>query len=307
MNKNYNIVDEIDLKDENPVGETKKVEPRADFRQTTVIELYKSVGGLCSKCKRYTIARNPETGKYVSIGEAAHIFGARRSKQSPRPNYDLTDEELRDFNNGIWLCRNCHRQVDYDQGFFSSDDLLDMKKSAEKLAYDLLNKDIQTIVPINYEKLDLSILSPFQKALIHFELKKYGKVSFDLADNFWDFENELFNEKRYNRLIPFKKGSRDFDWNDCWDIFLKIGFGECDESYFRIVSEKLWLQIYKDYSFLLKNPELEKEIANSIPDILKLTYKDAEDIVYEKLSKFEVHLSKIVDDFIDILEKNVNI
>jgi hypothetical protein len=308
--KNYNIVDEIDIQDDDPAAETKLVENRAEFGSNTIIALYKSVGGLCSQCHRYTVARNPKTGKFVSIGEAAHIFGAKRSKGSPRPNYEMTNDELRSFENGIWLCRNCHRQIDYDQDFFNSDDLVTMKRSAEQLAYDLLNKDIDIPYSINYEIFELSHFNNFQLCLIHFELTNVGVVSFDLEDeDYWIFEDELFKAKKYNRFIPFIKGMKNyitgFRWDTCWDSFLKIGFGECFQNSYSINNEKLQLLVYRDYSFLLKNPEVEKQIQSKIPDILNLNAKEATYILDYELECFEESLIFIWDDFIRIIEKKL--
>lgn len=310
MKKNYNKVDEIELKDEDPVAETRKVEPRAKFNKQTIIELFKSVGGLCSKCRRYTIARNPATGKYVSIGEAAHIYGAKRTLQSPRPNFNMTDEELRDFSNGIWLCRNCHRQIDYDQDFFDSNVLTDMKRNAEQLAYDLINKDIDTIVPINYEMFDLSFFSKFQLCLIHLELKS-NNVSFDLSDGYEyrKFMKDLLENPLYTRHVPITEDDNatttPFRWGKEWESFRKFGFGNGDSNNYSLNTYKLYLVIYKNYSYLLKNPTIQSKIQELIPDVIYLSSKEVDVILYEKLKDYDDQLEIIIEQFIVILENKI--
>lgn len=308
MKENYNKVKEIDLKDDDPIAETKKIEPRANFHPQTIIELYKSVGGLCSKCRRYTIARNPITQKYISIGEAAHIYGARRSLKSPRPNFEMTDEELSHFNNGIWLCRNCHRQIDYDQDFFDSDILKKMKENAEQRAYDLLNKDIDNIIPINYEIFDLSFFSKFQLCLIHSEIK-LNNVNFDFSDNYREFLIDLQNNPLYTRHVPITEDdtdrTTDFRWGDCWDSFRKFGIGNGDNNGYSLNQSKLLLVIYKNFSHLLKEPPIEKEIQNLIPDVIYLSPKDVDLILYNKLENYDKYLENILEQFIVMLENKI--
>lgn len=306
---NYNLVEEIDIKDDDPKAATKKVEPRADFNKSTIIELYKSVGGFCSKCKRITIARNPKTKKYVSIGEAAHIFGAKRSKKSPRSNDEMTREELKSFENGIWLCRNCHRQVDYDFPSFDSDKLIEMKKKAEKHAYDLINKNIDDIVLINYDEFDIYIFNKFQQCLLHYELVNEGIVSFDLTDySYTEFIQGLFNEKKYVKHIPFKMGDKQqntsFRWDDCWDIFMRLDIGNVYENSYSLNWININLLIYKEYAFLLEKPKIEEEIKMIIEKNLSKD-NNGPNISFDDLSNYEDELIIISNKFIKILEKQI--
>lgn len=135
------------------IVETLKVEPRANFSSSTIEKLYKSNGGLCSRCGRMTTAYNHENLKYISIGEAGHIFGAKRtSDKSPRSNSTLTNDFLKNFENGIWLCKNCHKLIDDAEKDFSSDLLLKMKKKASSLAYDSLKRGIEFYELIQNDK-----------------------------------------------------------------------------------------------------------------------------------------------------------
>jgi hypothetical protein len=55
----------------------------------------------------------------ISIGEAAHIFGARQG--AARYREEMTDVSRAEITNGIWLCRNCHRLIDSDASRFPAD------------------------------------------------------------------------------------------------------------------------------------------------------------------------------------------
>ncbi len=310
--QNYNKVDEKELNEIDSIKETKKIEKRANFKSDVINALYKSVGGLCSKCHRYTIARNPKTNKYVSIGEAAHIFGAKRfSNLSPRANSEMTDKQIASFENAIWLCRNCHRQVDYDQGEFNSDDLKEMKEKAEQLAYDLLNKDIEKIDNTNYEKFELHSFSKLQLCLIHRELI-LNDVGFDLADGekYIEFVRKLRNNPLYVRYITVTEDdtmqTTDFRWSKVWNLFQKYGFGNIDENYYSIYFDKLLLLIYKNYTYLLKEPILEKEIEKLIPDVLYLTKVEVDKVFSKDLMGYENELEKINEEIILLIQNMLN-
>lgn len=61
-----------------------------------------------------------ETGKYHT-GEAAHIYAA--SPGGPRYDKDMTNEERRNINNCLLLCRSCHRLIDDPEtsGYFDAE------------------------------------------------------------------------------------------------------------------------------------------------------------------------------------------
>ena len=91
-----------------------------DFSKTTVDTLAKRAAYLCSNpdCRISTSGPNSDPEKATVLGEAAHIFGAR--KKSKRFNPSMTDTTRAEITNGIWLCRNCHKRIDSDEEDFSS-------------------------------------------------------------------------------------------------------------------------------------------------------------------------------------------
>lgn len=65
-----------------------------------------------------TVGPNIEQTKVTSIGEAAHISGARIG--GARYDSELSDSIRAEITNGIWLCRNCHRKIDQDDNRYPS-------------------------------------------------------------------------------------------------------------------------------------------------------------------------------------------
>lgn len=105
---------------------------RDDFTKSTIDILAKRVGYHCSnpKCRKYTVGPNDNPEKATLIGVAAHITAA--SSRGPRYNSNLSEEERKHINNGIWLCSNCATLIDKDETYFPTELILDWKESAEQ-------------------------------------------------------------------------------------------------------------------------------------------------------------------------------
>jgi len=105
-----------------------------DFSARTVETLSRRAALRCSNpdCDKLTTGPNTEDTKATNIGEAAHIFGARPG--AARYRAEMSDEERGAITNAIWLCSDCHGQVDKDPARFP-DTLLFLwrEKHAEKL------------------------------------------------------------------------------------------------------------------------------------------------------------------------------
>ncbi len=84
---------------------------------------------LCSNpdCGALTSGPTSEAAGAVLIGEAAHIYG--RTSTSARFKEGMTEAELSDIPNGIWLCRNCHKLIDNDGARFPADLLFQWKRA----------------------------------------------------------------------------------------------------------------------------------------------------------------------------------
>jgi len=93
-------------------------------------QLRDSVGSFCSArhCQVQTSGFDQIAAKSIHNGDAAHINGAKPT--AARYDKNQSDEERHGFNNGIWLCPTCHRQVDQDENLYSEDILIEWKKWA---------------------------------------------------------------------------------------------------------------------------------------------------------------------------------
>ena len=100
----------------------KRLKPRTD----TLRELYIFSGNMCAMpdCKTLLI---DEYGTW--IGEVAHIYAA--SNGGPRANTSLSQEERRDAENLILLCRNCHRKIDDKVEQYPAEILIKIKERHE--------------------------------------------------------------------------------------------------------------------------------------------------------------------------------
>lgn len=103
---------------------------RDNFSAKVKETLAKRVGYKCSICGKDTVGPQLEGNGVVSVGEAAHITAA--SPRGPRYDKELTQEERKDINNGIWLCKNCAREIDRDTKYYTKEVLIQYKKDAEE-------------------------------------------------------------------------------------------------------------------------------------------------------------------------------
>ncbi|MCU7976934.1 hypothetical protein L5M43_17000 [Shewanella sp. SW36] len=104
------------------------------FKAPTIKLLKERVAHRCSKpdCRVSTIG--PILGELKSgcIGEAAHIFAASPGAARYDPN--MTSDERMHFDNGIWLCTNCHTEIDRDPALYPASLLQSWKSNAEAQA-----------------------------------------------------------------------------------------------------------------------------------------------------------------------------
>lgn len=106
---------------------------RDNFSQSVINILFKRAGGKCCRCHAPTfgpVTNNPN--KYRNIGQAAHIAAA--APGGPRFDPHMSTEERTSAANGLWLCSNCHDQVDRDVDEFTTRVLKEMKRKAETRA-----------------------------------------------------------------------------------------------------------------------------------------------------------------------------
>lgn len=107
---------------------------RDDFTQETKNLLGNRVGWRCSRPSCGQPTRGPADNelKYNNIGVAAHICAA--SKGGPRYDINMTSEERKSYNNGIWLCQSCSKLIDSDVDRFTVEEIRQWKRDAEQIA-----------------------------------------------------------------------------------------------------------------------------------------------------------------------------
>ena len=80
------------------------------------------------------------------VGEEAHIWAS--STNGPRGDEDGAPEDRDDYSNLILLCRNCHRKVDTHIQEYSTQRLLQIKKSHELWVGQELRASVQEFAPV---------------------------------------------------------------------------------------------------------------------------------------------------------------
>jgi hypothetical protein len=107
---------------------------RDDFSADVKDHLAKRVGMVCSNpgCGQPTSGPRDDPNKSVNIGVAAHVTAA--SPGGMRYDSSLTSEQRCDIENAIWLCQNCAKLVDNDDGRYTVELLRLWKKAAEEQA-----------------------------------------------------------------------------------------------------------------------------------------------------------------------------
>jgi hypothetical protein len=95
---------------------------------------------MCSNpdCQALTVGPAEDEQRSISVGEAAHIYGARPG--SARYDDAMLDADRSDIINAIWLCRNCHKMADSDQSQFTAALLYEWRNAHERSTMERLGK-----------------------------------------------------------------------------------------------------------------------------------------------------------------------
>lgn len=137
---------------------------RDNFSKGTTEILAKRVGYLCSNpnCRQLTIGANEVNNKSTSIGIAAHITAA--ASGGPRFNENITQEQRKHIDNGIWLCSNCSTLIDKDPKKYSAAELIKWKQDAEEETRKKLNGNYRSqSIGIPILEADLIYISSFRR------------------------------------------------------------------------------------------------------------------------------------------------
>ena len=113
---------------------------RDEFRPVVKETLARRVGMRCSNpgCRKQTSGPHADSSKATNIGVAAHITAA--SAGGPRHDPNLSSEQRRSIENGVWLCQNCAKLIDNDVVKYTSDRIRAWKLEAERAALEELEQ-----------------------------------------------------------------------------------------------------------------------------------------------------------------------
>lgn len=94
---------------------------RDDFSAATKNRLAKQARFHCTNpsCRHLTSAPASVGAKDVNIGVAAHISAAAAGPGARRYRADMTPDQRKSHENGIWLCQDCAKMIDSDDNAFS--------------------------------------------------------------------------------------------------------------------------------------------------------------------------------------------
>ncbi len=182
---------------------------RDDFSKGTTEILAKRVGYMCSNpnCRQLTIGANELTDKSTSIGVAAHITAA--ASGGPRFDENITQEQRRHIDNGIWLCSNCSTLIDKDPKRYSVIELLKWKQDAEEEARKKLNGNYKNQLPgIPYLEADLIYTSGLRRNNGYSNKNPIeifdGRLVYNISDNpiihwvlEWNFNFVIYNNSGF--------------------------------------------------------------------------------------------------------------
>jgi hypothetical protein len=172
-----------------------------DFSKLTIDTLARRARFQCSNpdCGAQTVGPNSDPAKATMIGEAAHIMGA----QPGAVRYDsvMSDATRAAITNGIWLCRNCHGQIDRDAAKYPAQLLFAWRKDHEdRVARELGAREDR--IRYEMEMAPLDFLSGYP-AIIQ-------RIVIDKPDGWeWRFVAELLrylNKPHFKRLKNLQTG-----------------------------------------------------------------------------------------------------
>ncbi|MBR1515457.1 MAG: HNH endonuclease [Paludibacteraceae bacterium] len=95
--------------------------------------------GKCAKCKRDLLI---EGYKICSVGEVCHIISKKQT--GPRHQSNLADYDC--YDNLIFLCANCHKEIDTNIEEYTVERLKEIKSSHEKDVAEKLKNEQFTIL-----------------------------------------------------------------------------------------------------------------------------------------------------------------
>lgn len=168
---------------------------RDNFTNAVKNKLAKRVMYVCCNpnCRKITIGPDSKNG-INNIGVAAHICAA--APGGPRYDINMSEEERKSIDNGIWLCQSCAKLIDSDEEKYTVQLIKSWKQQTEN------------IVSYNFGK--RVILSQKNKLEYIFEtlrdIENWAEIRDENIDGYYYKENpsykiEIISENNYNTVF----------------------------------------------------------------------------------------------------------
>jgi len=240
-----------------------------DFTENTKKILAKMASERCCLCEEITSMPNSSHSGYVRIGEAAHISGARKSSDV-RFNENLNNEDRKNLSNGIWLCSNCHTNIDQDEKFYT---VAELEKIRANHYMRIRNGSYSTSAFARIDELNAEII------ILNERITDKEKL---LSQNSRLYESEITGLQIEIQQINTQKEKL---WEDYNSILQNLDQAENFEEIYKLVFEENNLERALEY---LSDQKLEKDAINLAQkyllkaDIFKLQHKNEASQYYKK-------------------------
>lgn len=195
---------------------------RDNFSQKTIELLGSRVGWKCSNpnCRRTTCGAGKESTNVINIGVAAHITAA--AKGGPRYDNDMSSDERKSYENGIWLCQTCSKLIDSDVQKYTVDKLKRWKEITELMAADELETGTKNELADDRELIKFFVYC-FDRPAFRDSIYQEGRMEdFDKAieDTIIALNTGVLKDRNNNILR--KSEGKSYIKNDVWREDLNV-------------------------------------------------------------------------------------
>lgn len=169
-----------------------KNDKRDNFTDAVKNKLAKRVAYVCSNpnCKKMTIGPDSKNG-INNIGVAAHICAA--ASGGPRYDENMSEEQRKSIDNGIWLCQSCAKLIDSDEDKYT----VQLIKSWKQQTEDIVSYNFGKRVILNQKNKLEYIFETLR------DTENWAEIRDENIDGYYYKENpsyriEIISENNYN-------------------------------------------------------------------------------------------------------------
>ncbi|MCY9871657.1 HNH endonuclease signature motif containing protein [Vibrio barjaei] len=278
---------------------------RVNFKQPVIKKLRDRVNDMCSNpdCRKVTKGADSDSGT-TSIGEAAHIIAASSGNGAARADASVSHDVKQSYDNGIWLCKNCHKMIDSDESKYTLEVLYRWKKQAEEFSRTSLGKPLYTEDDVRGQVMDSVVQhvtgSPLSTALgsaSEFVSHLDGRIN--KLDPRFEVQTDVVNGKSKSYIYAKEDATLHFEFNvleepridDKFNLLKKHGTPfEVSSKSVKITGSPLFEEISKQSNGLFKlSPAYKKT---------KLDIYTCNDVSTQSLGSINAKQFKVTDSLI---------